>query len=86
MAPHAPSRQPYWCDGFRMPAPSLSMQHALRPPGRRSKAASEGNRRRAGTPIDGRYGNCAGADDAAEVMETGMGGNGWDEPVHVQRG
>jgi hypothetical protein len=32
-----------FCDGFRMPAPSLNLQHAPRPPGRRSKAASEGN-------------------------------------------
>ena len=32
------------CDGFRMPAHSLSFPHARRPLGRRSKAASERNR------------------------------------------
>src|SRR5262245_11563810 len=32
------------CDGFRMPARSLSLPHAPRPLGRRSKAASERNR------------------------------------------
>src|SRR5262245_51646733 len=35
-----------YCDGFRMPAPPLSLQHARRLPGRRTKAASEGNRGR----------------------------------------
>jgi hypothetical protein len=34
------------CDGFRMPAPPLSSQHGRGPLGRRSKAASEGNRGR----------------------------------------
>jgi hypothetical protein len=32
------------CDGFRTPARSLSVQHARRPVGRRSKVASERNR------------------------------------------
>ena len=74
------------CDGFRMAAPSLSSQHARWLPGRRSKAASEGNRGRVGTPISGRYGDFAGADGAAEVLEAGVGGNGWDEPVRRRRG
>ena len=39
-----------------------------------------------GTPINGRYGNFVGADDAAEGMETGVGGNGWKEPVRLRRG
>jgi hypothetical protein len=63
-----------FCDGFRMAAPSLSSQHARWLPGRRSKAASEGNRGRVGTPISGRYGDFAGADCAAEVLEAGVGG------------
>ena len=37
-----------------------------------------------GTPISGRYGNFVGADEAAEVLETGMGSNGWDEPVRQE--
>ena len=39
-----------------------------------------------GTPISGRYGDFAGADGAAEVLEAGVGGNGWDEPVRRRRG
>jgi hypothetical protein len=64
----------FFCDGFRMAAPSLGSQHARWLPGRRSKAASEGNRGRVGTPISGRYGDFAGADGAAEVLEAGVGG------------
>src|SRR5262245_56550376 len=67
-----------------MPAPSLSLQHAPRPPGRRSKAAREGNRGRVGTPMSGRYGNFVGAGEAAEVLETGIGGNGGEEPVRQE--
>jgi hypothetical protein len=44
--PLAASAHSRSCDGFRMLAPSLSLQHAPRPPGRRSNAASEGNRGR----------------------------------------
>src|SRR5215510_199878 len=40
-----------------MPAPSLSSPHAPRSPGRRSKAAREGNRGRVGSPVSGRYGD-----------------------------
>jgi hypothetical protein len=40
---------------------------------------------RAGTPISGRYGDCAGADGAAEVLEIGVSGNGWEEPVRSRR-
>ena len=61
-------------EGRPMAAPSLSSQHARWLPGRRSKAASEGNRERVGTPISGRYGDFAGADGAAEVLEAGVGG------------
>ena len=63
-----------FCDGFRMAAPSLGSLHARWLPGRRSKAASEGNCGRVGTPISGRYGDFAGADGAAEVLEAGVGG------------
>ena len=34
--------------------------------------------------MSGRYGNFVGADEAAEVLETGMGSNGWDEPVRQE--
>ena len=55
------------CDGFRMPAPSLSLRHAPRSPGRRSKAAREGNRGELGTPISGRYGDFVCVERAAGV-------------------
>jgi len=72
-------RQANSCDGFRMPAPSLSSPHAPRSPGRRSKAAREGNRGRVGTPISGRYGDFACSDRAAQVRARGVGANSWGE-------
>lgn len=52
-----------------MAAPSLSLQHARRQPGRRSKAASGGNRGRVGIPISGRYGDLVCADRAGQVSQ-----------------
>jgi len=34
--------------------------------------------------MSGRYVNFVGAGEAAEVLETGIGGNGWDEPVRQE--
>src|SRR5262249_26530562 len=41
--------------------------------------------REVGTPISGRYGIFVGTDGAALILETGAGGNGWDEPVRQRR-
>src|SRR5262249_19939515 len=64
--------------------PSLSWQHARWLPGRRTKAASEGNRGRWAPLSGGAMGISPGADGAAQVLERGVSGNGWGE--RAQRG
>src|SRR5262249_7032665 len=73
------------CDGFRMPAPSWSSPHARRRPGRRSKAAREGNRGRVGTPIRGRYGDLACSERAARVRARDSGAKSWGETAPRRR-
>jgi hypothetical protein len=63
------------CDGFRMPAPLAKFATRTMADGPAFESRQGRKPREMGSPIEGRYGDFAGTDDAAQVLERGVSTN-----------
>jgi hypothetical protein len=63
------------CDGFRMPAPLAKLATRTMADGPAFESRQGRKPREMGTPIEGRYGDFAGTDDAAQILERGVSTN-----------
>jgi hypothetical protein len=70
-------RQANSCDGFRMPAPLAKLATRTMAGGPAFESRQGRKPREMGAPIGGRYGDFAGADGAAQILERGVSTNSW---------